>query len=197
MGRLLLVLLSLIGVIGSAAVALLVVKHPEVVPMMPEAGIHHQPPPFVLMVLVGGYALIALGMLFWMPAPWFYTMFGILGTRRRRCNWALTAGCIVGAVAAVACGSLLITRQMHAPVAMMKDGHFLLRQDFQTIRELSVGEYTQLHAAQQRLPNVGELLVGSAFALFAYLSAFLYALWYIRVSPQIDWRDGFWEQFIR
>ena len=79
----------------------------------------------------------------------------------------------------------------------MRNGHYELRQNFQTVREISAEEYTDLHNKEQHEPVAAASLAGSLFCVFVYLSQLLYSLWYLRTEPQVDWRDGFWDQFRR
>lgn len=197
MWRLVLAALSLMGLIASVLVALAALVSPGIFPAMPE-GVSGRPIPSPgLMLLPGGFGLIALAMVFLMPSPWFEHRLGIFGMRRRRQNWALLAGSIVGGIAAIACAGALTARHVQDPVPVMREGRYELRQQFQTIRELSAQEYAVLHEAHRRQADVLKFLSEAVFCIFAYLSALLYALWYLQTEPQVNWRDGFWDELIR
>lgn len=196
--RQILVVLSLIGLVVSLVAILLVLFVPRVVPVMPEGAAGRRselPVPFL--VLPAGCGLIGLAMAFWMPAPWYTQRISILGIRRRRQNWALVTSGAVGALLAGACIIPLGNRQIHGPVAVVREGHYELLQDFQTMREISAEEYAERHEAQLRLPSVIMALGEAIFCACMYLGMALYGVWYIQANPQVDWREGFWDQFVR
>jgi len=185
---------SLIGIVASVIVGLLALTHPMIFPIAEFSSGRHSVP-FGIGLLVGGCALISLAMMFLMPAPWYQITF--FGLRRRRQNWFVVAGAALGFIASVSCGGWMMKNQIHAPVAAMRNGHYELRQNFQTVREISAEEYAALHNEQQHQPVAMATLAGSLFCLFVYLSQLLYSLWYLRTEPEVDWRDGFWDQFLR
>jgi len=194
MWRWVLAVFSLIGIVASVIVGLLALTHPMLFPAV-EVSVGRHSAPLAVGLLIGGCAVISLAMMFLMPAPWYQLRF--FGMIRRRQNWFLIAGAALGGIASFSCGRWMMKNQIHAPAAAMRNGHYELRQNFQTVREISAEEYTDLHNKEQHEPVAAASLAGSLFCVFVYLSQLLYSLWYLRTEPQVDWRDGFWDQFRR